>query len=61
MWAVLKVEGVVVMTNTYNETLFKEIINSVATVYNCKYYYTPEIRDLKYGLIFLGLGSLRFA
>jgi len=49
------------MTNTYNETLFKEIINSVATVYNCKDYYTPEIRDLKYGLIFLGLGSLRFA
>ena len=50
--------GVVVMTNTYNEALFKEIINSVATVYNWKDYYTPKIRDWKYGLVFLGLGSL---
>jgi hypothetical protein len=50
--------GVVVMTNTNNEPLFDEIINSVATVYNWKDYYKPEIRDLKYGLVFLALGSL---
>ena len=37
--------GVVVMTNTYNTALFDEIINSVATVYNWKNYYTPVMKS----------------
>ena len=37
--------GVVVMTNTYNTALFNEIINSVATVYHWKNYYTPVIKS----------------
>jgi CubicO group peptidase (beta-lactamase class C family) len=37
--------GVVVMTNTYNTALFDEIINSVATVYHWKNYYTPVIKS----------------
>ena len=49
--------GVVVMTNTYNEALFDEIINSVARVYTWKDYYTPTIRDLENGLVFLAIGS----
>lgn len=36
--------GVVVMTNTYNTALFDEIINSVATIYNWKNYYSPVIK-----------------
>ena len=46
------------MTNTNNEDLYKEIINSVATVYNWKNYYIPKIVDLKYVLVFFALGSL---
>lgn len=36
--------GVVVMTNTYNTDLFDEIIRGVASVYNWKNAYTPEIK-----------------
>jgi hypothetical protein len=36
--------GVVVMTNTYNTALFNEIINSVATTYHWKNFYTPVIK-----------------
>jgi CubicO group peptidase (beta-lactamase class C family) len=36
--------GIVVMTNTYNTDLFDEIIRSVATAYNWKNAYTPEIK-----------------
>ena len=38
--------GVAVMTNTYNTTLFNEIINSVATVYNWKDFYNPTIKKV---------------
>ena len=38
--------GVVVMTNTYNTSLFDEIINSVASVYNWKDFYTPIIKKI---------------
>ncbi len=37
-------DGVVVMTNTYNTALFNEIINSVATIYNWKNFYSPVIK-----------------
>jgi hypothetical protein len=37
-------DGVVVMTNTYNTTLFDEIINSVAKTYHWKNFYAPEIK-----------------
>lgn len=37
-------DGVVVMTNTYNTALFNEIINSVATIYNWKDFYSPAIK-----------------
>jgi CubicO group peptidase (beta-lactamase class C family) len=37
-------DGVVVMANTYNTRIFDEIINSVASVYNWKDFYTPEIK-----------------
>jgi len=36
--------GVVVMTNTYNTALFNEIINSVATTYKWKNFYTPVVK-----------------
>jgi len=36
--------GVAVMTNTYNTALFNEIINSVATTYNWKNFYSPVIK-----------------
>lgn len=36
--------GVVVMTNTYNTTLYEEIINSIAITYNWKNYYSPVIK-----------------
>ena len=36
--------GVVVMTNTYNTDFFDEIVRSVASVYNWKNAYTPEIK-----------------
>jgi hypothetical protein len=32
------------MTNTYNTALFNEIINSVATIYNWKNFYSPVIK-----------------
>ena len=37
-------DGVVVMTNTYNTALFNEIINSVATTYHWKNYYSPVVK-----------------
>ncbi len=37
-------DGVVVMTNTYNTSLFNEIINSVATTYSWKNYYSPVVK-----------------
>ena len=37
-------DGVVVMTNTYNTALFNEIINSVATIYKWKDFYSPVIK-----------------
>jgi CubicO group peptidase (beta-lactamase class C family) len=38
--------GVVVMANTYNTSILNEIINSVATVYNWKNFYTPVMKKL---------------
>jgi CubicO group peptidase (beta-lactamase class C family) len=40
--------GVVVMTNTYDENFFKEIIRSVAQTYNWKNTYIPEFRKEVY-------------
>ncbi len=37
-------EGVVIMTNSDNGAIIEEIANSVATVYNWKDYYLPEIK-----------------
>ncbi len=37
--------GVVVMTNTYNTSMFDEIINSVAKVYEWKNYYIPKVEN----------------
>ena len=40
-------EGVVIMTNSDNGSLiYEEILNSVATVYNWKDYYLPEIKKV---------------
>lgn len=40
-------EGVVIMTNSDNGSLlYEEIVNSVATVYNWKDYYLPEIKKV---------------
>jgi len=36
--------GVVVMTNTFNTALYDEIVNSVASVYKWKNFYTPVIQ-----------------
>jgi CubicO group peptidase (beta-lactamase class C family) len=38
--------GVVVMANTYNTILLDEIINSIASVYNWKDFYTPEKKNV---------------
>ena len=38
--------GVVVMANTYNTRIFDEIINSVASVYKWKDFYTPELKKV---------------
>ena len=37
-------DGVAVMTNTYNTALFNEIINSVATIYDWKNFYSPVVK-----------------
>jgi len=37
-------EGVVVMINSENWTIIDEIVNSVATVYNWKDFYLPEVK-----------------
>ena len=40
-------EGVVIMTNSDNGSLiYEEIVNSVATIYNWKDYYLPEIKKV---------------
>ena len=39
-------EGVVIMTNSDNASILEEIANSVATVYNWKDYYLPEIKKV---------------
>ncbi len=39
-------EGVVIMTNSDNPSILEEIANSVATVYNWKDYYLPEIKKV---------------
>lgn len=39
-------EGVVIMTNTDNPSILEEIANSVASVYNWKDYYLPEIKKV---------------
>jgi len=40
-------EGVVIMTNSDNGSLiYEEILNSVATVYNWKDYYLPEVKKV---------------
>jgi len=39
-------EGVVIMTNSDNASILEEIANSVATVYNWKDYYLPEIKKI---------------
>ena len=39
-------KGVVVMANTYNTILLDEIINSIASVYNWKDFYTPEKKSV---------------
>ena len=39
-------DGVVVMANTYNTAILNEIINSVATVYNWKGFYSPVMKKL---------------
>lgn len=38
--------GVVVMANTYNTAILNEIINSVATVYDWKGFYNPQIKKV---------------
>lgn len=38
--------GVVVMANTDNATLLNEIVNSLASVYNWKDFYTPKIKKV---------------
>jgi CubicO group peptidase (beta-lactamase class C family) len=38
-------EGVVIMINSENWTIIDEILNSVATVYNWKDFYLPEIKN----------------
>lgn len=39
-------KGVVVMANTYNTAILNEIINSVASVYNWKEFYTPKLKKV---------------
>jgi CubicO group peptidase (beta-lactamase class C family) len=39
-------EGVVIMTNSDNSSILEEIANSVASVYNWKDYYLPEIKKV---------------
>ena len=39
-------EGVVIMTNSDNPSILEEIANSVASVYNWKDYYLPEIKKV---------------
>jgi hypothetical protein len=39
-------EGVVIMINSDNGSIIEEIANSVATVYNWKDYYLPEIKKV---------------
>lgn len=39
-------DGVVVMTNSDNPSILEEIVNSVATVYNWKDYYLPEMKKV---------------
>jgi CubicO group peptidase (beta-lactamase class C family) len=39
-------DGVVIMTNSDNSSIIEEIANSVATVYNWKDYYLPEIKKV---------------
>jgi len=39
-------EGVVIMTNSDNPSILEEIANSVASVYNWKDYYLPEIKEV---------------
>ncbi len=39
-------EGVVIMTNSDNSSILEEIANSVASVYNWKDYYLPEIKEV---------------
>jgi CubicO group peptidase (beta-lactamase class C family) len=39
-------EGVVIMTNSDNSSILEEIANSVATVYNWKDYYLPEVKKV---------------
>jgi CubicO group peptidase (beta-lactamase class C family) len=39
-------EGVVIMTNSDNPSILEEIVNSVASVYNWKDYYLPEIKKV---------------
>jgi CubicO group peptidase (beta-lactamase class C family) len=39
-------EGVVIMTNSDNASILEEIANSVASVYNWKDYYLPEIKKV---------------
>ena len=39
-------EGVVIMTNSDNASILEEIANSVASIYNWKDYYLPEIKKV---------------
>ncbi|WP_431212879.1 hypothetical protein ACQ86N_45745 [Puia sp. P3] len=38
--------GVVVMANTDDGSLLREIANSLASVYNWKDFYTPKIKEV---------------
>ena len=39
-------KGVVIMTNSANSGIIREILNSVATVYNWEGFYNPEVKDV---------------